>query len=1240
MSESNRRVCGEGLSLTLQDRDIRVVGKSLSESKYASVRIGSVGQRIEQRMKKAERAYQHFLPKSISRFFGSSKMSLWNNSYASPELQYLLWSPFDEDIEEEIEEAPTSAWMKTKKPWVGARVFRMPKSVRNPIQRSRNAKPTSNRSVRPLQRLRAKNMAHDVRNSASTKALESLPPFLAASKKVQKIVRQAQRHDVPSNPYQSQSIATQFFSKNLQPTLTPSKSGSQQAQGRMRAQKPTGLRPLHISSPMMQELVPAFSDSVEDNIVEEQKESPWFTRPSTQSPVQRSVSSSQVSSSQVSSSQVSSSQVSSSAGSEQRDPFPRAAANDTPTLSKNRSVLSSLGRSFRRAVQQQSRPSQRVAQNINLGLKPKIQETPASVHALQRSAWVSESNTRSVLPIANVFSEQGQIGKRIARHQESMFPQRDSKLGATTSQKVASSLPKAHKRSQVRRPQLFSIPDLLDLQSQSQSQPIESVQQQSVSPWFTRQPQRAAKQHVITKKQQGQPKLAPQPTENVWASRTAIPSTESTTRSIDGFTSRAVRPPESEVTSEQLSRQQPTASEIADVDIFGFDDKPARPSRYAEQRMVKEEGLLPKTTPQSRESSYQPLDQKFQDRLDARWEEGKNQMQRMTEALPHQVRERRFVSAPDFVPIQHQADDIESDQEEVAVQKSPWFTRSPIVHAANRKEGRSSEGSLLPKVAIPKEKIAARSSVAPRSFSEHSQNPIQSALDRSPKPSALNPSRPQIVRNTQEPEAEILRSSGLDQSGRSLAKAVAQTPQRVSRSTDNQSGWAEVRFRRQAPISYARQSAPQQVVVQSEMEREDQIMSEEGVSPSPWFTREPQKSTNASASVSTGQSTPAVERNLSEAQIQAMVDQITHLPKQRQAKALSHMIARSNIDISLPEEITVGTKSRSLFSGQPTVRLSTLPPQMQLASLKEEEGIASEVPEVASKPSPWLSPKEASVETRAANALIKRVAKLGVKAKVYRSPKGTMMDAKAARALGFSPPKGKSRIPLTWVLEAVENKSNSGVLPNWAQRASEDPLHKGTTALITSINRASSMDEIIKVIFERTGSKQIAPSFQNMPIAATKVLQNIRQEAQHLQLVQEEQKEQIAQVQAKEKGLARAAKNIVSNFTGLKPLATAPVAAAGVNDDKLSKLTRKLEDLILVAEQEGKREAQGGARLAEDSAQAIEEGRSEPKGIDEGVSEQLNLDQLYRDVLRAVEDAINLKRVLRFDNDDHFDGGW
>ena len=107
------------------------------------------------------------------------------------------------------------------------------------------------------------------------------------------------------------------------------------------------------------------------------------------------------------------------------------------------------------------------------------------------------------------------------------------------------------------------------------------------------------------------------------------------------------------------------------------------------------------------------------------------------------------------------------------------------------------------------------------------------------------------------------------------------------------------------------------------------------------------------------------------------------------------------------------------------------------------------------------------------------------------------------------------------------------------------------------------MDETIRVIFERSGSK-ILSFFQDMPVVATKVLQSIRKEAHQLQLVQEQSNEDRLQVEAEKQGSA-CSKNVVSNFTGLKPLSTATVAEVGPRDDKLSKLTRKLEDLILIA---------------------------------------------------------------------------
>jgi len=1240
MSESNRKVCGEDLSLALQDRDVRVVGKSVSREPYASIKIGSVGKRIADRMALSERSYQHFLPKTISRFFGSKQRSLWNNSYHTPEIQYLLWMAEDEELEAEVEQAPPSAWMKTKKPWVGARVFRMPKSTRTATERRNqfHQKPTNiqrefssqQSKIRPIQRLRAKNDQHKVLGSTPIKALASLPPFLATSKRVQKVVRQGMQKVESTNPYRPQSITSQFFDGHIQRALTPENNRTQHAKGRMRSQKPTGLRPLQLSSPMLQELIPATERILDSEEVEVQKTSPWFTR----APAAKEKNTAAA----IKRSQKRNKKAEIGETSALRN------ARELQSISKNRSVLSSLGRSFRRAVQNKKRPSQHIAKNISLGMNPQVQETPASVHALQRSALVSEATGRSVLPISSVFSEQGNIGKRIARHQASMFADREQKIGTKVAHKADVSVPNAQKRSQVRRPQLFSMPDLLDIQSHSHEQPIASVQEKTVSPWFTREPAKTNRSSQSSLDQKSTESGISRQESNRYSSfgENRVVGLEEANKRLSAADKMAQKKEASqEIFPTSVTPQSSSMSsdqEIPNIDIFGFTDSPSsRPSRYAEQRLSQEEGLLPKITPQSRESGYQPLDQKSQERISARWEENSDQFSRMEASLPHQVRERRYVSSPDFVPVQHDSDTTEDLTPENAPKESPWFTRSPVVHAANRQEGRATQGSILPKVAVPTERILSRKDTRTESASKEETksgrpNPVQSALAREPIPSRINPSRPQIVRNTQEQSIDMLRSSGLDHKGKELAKIIAQNPNKEAKFSNQNKGWAEFRFRREAPISYARQTLPDQVVVQIE-ENEVAPTTEENPTESPWFTRAPTGTENREATVQPGAA------QMDDRALQEVLSTISGLPRNRQAQALSYMLARSEAEISLPQERMVGTKSRSLFSVQPTIRLSTLPPTMNLAEQSQAEENVEEQTSPTST-SPWFVGKEPNTEKKAANALLKRVAKLGVKAKIYKSPKGTMMDAKAARALGFSPPKGKSRIPLTWILEAVENKSSSGILPNWAQRSSGEPLHRGETELITSINRASSMDDIIKVIFERSGAKNISPAFQDMPVEATKVLQSIRKEAHQLQLVQEQSKEEIMQVEAKEKGFARTAKNVVSNFTGLKPLATAPIASMEPRDDKLSNLTRKLEDLILIAEQQGKRDAQGGARLAEDSAQAIEEGRSEPRGIDEDVDEQLNLDQLYRDVFRAVEDAINLKRVLRFDNDDHFDGGW
>ena len=309
----------------------------------------------------------------------------------------------------------------------------------------------------------------------------------------------------------------------------------------------------------------------------------------------------------------------------------------------------------------------------------------------------------------------------------------------------------------------------------------------------------------------------------------------------------------------------------------------------------------------------------------------------------------------------------------------------------------------------------------------------------------------------------LLRSAGLDKQGVALALAYAQgksgNQSGFAEQIVGKQGWADVRFRRQSPVSYARSARPETVVVQTEEVQDNAETLPETVSP--WFTREPATSSRQERSAP------------------ASSPQRSHPDADEKGGALGHMLARSTVRPPLPQEIAVGTKvvrssldsqlfdyrpcHRSMVWSKPYCRNHRLP-KNKILYLQREFSLNLL----------GFSPKEKSQEQRAANALIKRVAKLGVKAKVYKSPKGTMMDAKAAKALGFEPPKGKSRIPLTWVLEAVENKSNSGILPNWAQRSSEQPLHKGTADMVTSLNKASSMDEVLRVIFERTSSRQVA----------------------------------------------------------------------------------------------------------------------------------------------------------------------
>ena len=74
----------------------------------------------------------------------------------------------------------------------------------------------------------------------------------------------------------------------------------------------------------------------------------------------------------------------------------------------------------------------------------------------QRSTIQRDQSSRSVLPIASIFSEQSRIGQSIARHQALI--EKKSSIGLQTADKTQRRTP-TQKRQNVRRAQLFSTPD-------------------------------------------------------------------------------------------------------------------------------------------------------------------------------------------------------------------------------------------------------------------------------------------------------------------------------------------------------------------------------------------------------------------------------------------------------------------------------------------------------------------------------------------------------------------------------------------------------------------------------------------------------------------------------------------------------------------------------------------------------------------------------------------------------------
>ena len=196
---------------------------------------------------------------------------------------------------------------------------------------------------------------------------------------------------------------------------------------------------------------------------------------------------------------------------------------------------------------------------------------------------------------------------------------------------------------------------------------------------------------------------------------------------------------------------------------------------------------------------------------------------------------------------------------------------------------------------------------------------------------------------------------------------------------------------------------------------------------------------------------------------------------------------------------------------------------------------------------------------------------------------------------------------------------------------------RGSSDFLRALVKADNTDDVIRVIFDRAESA--APSLSTLPAAATRVIEEIRKEAHTVQKKVAQQDVAYSRLSNDGQPRRRSSK-IVQGFTGLKPISTARSEEQAASDDKVLKLAKRLEDLVLLAEDQQRNQARMGVRMAEDSSEAIEEGRNAPTVDGAKRDEKVDLDALHRDVFHAIQELVNVRRYLRMDSNDDFDGGW
>lgn len=241
---------------------------------------------------------------------------------------------------------------------------------------------------------------------------------------------------------------------------------------------------------------------------------------------------------------------------------------------------------------------------------------------------------------------------------------------------------------------------------------------------------------------------------------------------------------------------------------------------------------------------------------------------------------------------------------------------------------------------------------------------------------------------------------------------------------------------------------------------------------------------------------------------------------------------------------------------------------------------------------------------------------------------------------GRAPARPRPDLALT--LGAVEVGVDDPRLPTWARRSSGEPLIHREDRFIEALARATAPEDVVRVIYERAERGGLTAA-TGLPAPVIQVIEQIRTVAEAVSVDTDTtlragpgSDREVARRARGDAAPSRPTARVARGFSSLRGGGTA-ASRDGIGTDKLSKLSKRLHDLILLAERQ-KDAARQEVRMAEDSAAARAEGQASPSAAEGGNDKKIDIEALGREVLEVVSMELEMRKQRTQEGSDEY--GW